>query len=71
MTHLGASFFFLSARRHPGGAPSLLGRLLRWLGAWEDRRHLHDLSDHTLKDMGFMRDQIDDVLRGSLRRPGY
>lgn len=58
-----------SGRRRLDGAPSLLGLLLRWLDAWEDRHHLHGLSDHTLKDMGFLRDQIDDVVRGVVRRP--
>jgi uncharacterized protein YjiS (DUF1127 family) len=55
-----------SGRRSLGAA--LLHGLLRWLGAWKDRRHLHALSDHMLSDMGFMRDQIDDILRGSVRR---
>lgn len=80
MTPIIAASSLLSApsRRRVGapagpwaGGPihSLLSRLLRWLDAWEDRRHLHSLSDHTLRDMGFTRDQIDDVLRGAVRRP--
>lgn len=58
-----------SVHRHSPGVPALLGRLLRWLDAWKDRSRLQDLSDHTLRDMGFTRDQIDAVLRGAVRRP--
>ena len=57
-----------SGRSRTRGAWSLLSRLLRRLGAHKDRVHLHALSDHTLRDMGFLRDQIDDVLRGTVRR---
>lgn len=27
------------------GGPSLLSRLVHWLDAWKDRRHLHALSE--------------------------
>jgi uncharacterized protein YjiS (DUF1127 family) len=60
--------FLTPARRQPRGV-GLLARLLGWLTAWEDRRHLHALSDHMLSDMGFLRDQIDDVVRGRVQRP--
>ncbi len=57
-----------SGRTRTRGAFSILDRLLRTLAAHENRVHLHALSDHTLRDMGFLRDQIDDVLRGTVRR---
>ncbi|WP_210529347.1 DUF1127 domain-containing protein [Rubellimicrobium arenae] len=51
------------------GTWARIGRISRALRAHEDRVHLHALSDHMLNDMGFLRDQIDDVLRGVVRRP--
>lgn len=71
MTNFAANPSFAPANVRSGqgaGALSLLRRLLRALQAHEDRVHLHALSDHMLNDMGFLRDQIDDVLRGSVRR---
>ncbi len=47
---------------------TFLDWLLRRLDAHADRRHLHSLSDHLLSDMGIMRDQIDDILKGAMRR---
>jgi uncharacterized protein YjiS (DUF1127 family) len=46
----------------------LVGGVLRRLAAWKDRVHLHALRDHTLRDVGLWRDQIDDVLRGAVCR---
>jgi hypothetical protein len=52
-----------------GSVRFLVTGVIRRLDAWKDRVHLHALSDHALRDMGFLRDQIDDVLRGAVRRP--
>ena len=57
-----------SGRRHRPRA-SVLDRLLRRIDARKDHRHLASLPDHLLRDMGFTRDQIGDVLRGQVRRP--
>ena len=54
---------FAPGRSRAPGFFVLLGRVLRVLDASDDRPGLHALSDHTLKDIGFTRDQIDEVLR--------
>ncbi len=40
----------------------------RWNTRHGQRRHLSDLSDHHLRDIGIRRDQIDAVVSGSLKR---
>lgn len=44
----------------------LVGRLLRRLEARIQRDRLQALSDHTLRDIGIVRDQIDEAVRGAL-----
>ena len=39
----------------------------RWNTRHAQRRHLSDLSDHHLRDIGIRRDQIDAVVSGSLK----
>ncbi len=39
----------------------------RWNTRHGQRRHLSDLSDHHLRDIGIRRDQIDAVVSGSLK----
>ena len=56
-----------SGRRHQP-RPSVFGRLVRRIDVRRDRRHLASLPDHLLRDMGFERDQIGDVLRGQVYR---
>ena len=62
------SYLGKAPRRCGGGAAWFLQRLLGRLTRWEDRNHLHALSDHMLRDLGIMRDQIDDVMRGRVLR---
>jgi uncharacterized protein YjiS (DUF1127 family) len=40
----------------------------RWITRHAQRRHLSDLSDYLLRDIGIRRDQIDAVVSGSLKR---
>ena len=40
----------------------------RWITRHAQRRHLSDLSDYLLRDIGIRRDQIDPVVSGSLKR---
>ncbi len=40
----------------------------RWITRHAQRRHLSDLSDHHLRDIGIRRDQINAVVSGSLKR---
>jgi uncharacterized protein YjiS (DUF1127 family) len=45
----------------------MISLLKRWSAAWaaaQARRQLHALSDHTLKDIGLSRGQIDTLWRG-------
>lgn len=40
-----------------------------WHQRWHERRRLRELSDHTLKDTGLTRDQIDDMAYRPFWRP--
>ncbi len=40
----------------------------RWNTRHGQRRHLGDLPDHRLRDIGIRRDQIDAMVSGSLKR---
>jgi uncharacterized protein YjiS (DUF1127 family) len=40
-----------------------LTSLWRWWAAVQMRRELHQLSDHTLRDIGLRRDDIDSLFR--------
>ncbi|MEE8625380.1 MAG: DUF1127 domain-containing protein, partial [Acidiferrobacterales bacterium] len=42
--------------------------VVRWNTRHGQRRHLSDLSDHHLRDIGIRRDQIDAVVSGRLKR---
>lgn len=60
---------FLSARPSRRRARfSLLAWLLHRSAIHRDRARLHALSDHTLRDMGLTRDQVDDAVAGRLTR---
>jgi uncharacterized protein YjiS (DUF1127 family) len=53
-----------------GGAISaVIRRTGRWFLSAQQQRtarlRLHELDDHTLSDIGLLRDQIDDVFRGA------
>ncbi len=42
--------------------------VVRWNERHAQRRHLQELPDYMLKDMGIRRDQIDAIISGNLRR---
>ncbi len=42
--------------------------VLRWNTRHGQRRHLNDLPDHLLRDIGIRRDQINAMVSGSLKR---
>ena len=42
--------------------------VVRWNERHVQRRHLQELPDYLLKDMGIRRDQIDAIVSGNLRR---
>ncbi len=42
--------------------------VVRWNERHAQRRHLQELPDYMLKDIGIRRDQIDAVVSGSLKR---
>ena len=66
---LATASFFLSAQRGQRRARfSLLAWLLHRSAMRRDRASLHALSDHTLRDMGLTRDQVDDAVAGRLTR---
>ncbi len=46
----------------------LVKAVVRWNERYTLRRHLQELPDHMLKDVGIRRDQIDAVVSGSLKR---
>ncbi len=50
-------------------AKSLSGMIKGWFVRNRQFRELNTLSDHVLKDMGFTRDQISQVVNNELRRP--
>jgi len=50
-------------------AKSLSGMIKGWIVRNRQYRELNTLSDHVLKDMGFTRDQISQVVNNELRRP--
>lgn len=53
-----------SARRH-SGARTLFGRLIGHMEANLQRKLLHALSDHTLRDIGLTRGGIDEAVRAA------
>ena len=50
-------------------AKSLSGMIKGWIARNRQYRELNRLSDHVLKDIGFTRDQISQVVNNELRRP--
>jgi uncharacterized protein YjiS (DUF1127 family) len=50
-------------------AISLVAMIKGWSARRRQYRELNTLSDHMLKDMGFTRDQISQVVNNELRRP--
>lgn len=50
-------------------AKFLSGMIKGWIVRNRQYRELNTLSDHMLKDMGFTRDQISQVVNNELRRP--
>ena len=53
-----------------GGVANALRRTGRWFLSAQQQRtarmRLHEMDDHTLSDIGLLRDQIDDVFRSKV-----